>query len=165
LLSHVWFYLDCKGLVQLFLFLVWFLLKTSSFIMSNYTYSSLKLLPLVTNFVTPATASLLLLSAVSICYHCMVFEFRVSCNNAVIYVLNMASRFPLKLTLDIMHIISFVLTHTSFIFTKLHYPLTLLIGCFNFKKLITVELCNMLLHEQSVNFQATLLSYLDIVMS
>jgi hypothetical protein len=68
------------------------------------------------------------------------------------YVLNMASGFPLKLTLDIMHIISFLLTHTSFVFTKIYYPLTLLIGCFNFKKLITFELCNMLLHEQSFTF-------------
>src|SRR5215213_7482375 len=128
---------------------------------SYYIDRCLKLLPLATNFVTVATTSLSLLSSIFNCYHYMVFEFRVSCNNAVIYVLNMTSGFPLKLTFDIMHIISFLLTHTSFVFTILHYPLILLIGCFNFKKLITVELCNMLLHEQSVNFQATLLSYLD----
>src|SRR5215213_5345821 len=109
---------------------------------SYYIDRCLKLLlPLATKFVTVATTSLSLLSSVFNCYHYMVFEFKVSCNNAVIvYVLNIASGFPLRLTFDIMHIISFLLTHTSFVFTKLHYPLILLIGCFNFKKLITFEL-------------------------
>src|SRR5215213_7023257 len=93
LLSHVWFYLDCKDRVQVFLFLVLLLLTYSLLLYVIILDRRLKLLPLDTNFVTIATPSLPLLSYVSNRYQYTEFEFRISCSNGVIYVLDMDGKF------------------------------------------------------------------------